>query len=250
MPRGLAWPREASAVCFVLASSPLRVLSQKRRWRKPISLLHCAVSRWPSAGVQCCASCVFVLEHFVCEGAVRHMFLAPSASCPGTGMEDVMTVSSNEACISVASDGNGPAMEEEEDPSSQATFMEIYSPPRVARHVESRGFSSAGSFDIITGCDLLAWTGRSKVMRTLASRRPLFLVSSPPCTMYSELMRLWNKKKMKRAVRIHRQREADLMPDFGMGACEIQHNAGRFWVHEHPWRASSWKRGSVPRLLS
>ena len=114
---------------------------------------------------------------------------------------------------------------------SKAHFMEIYSPARVSRHVERRGLVSAGSYDLLTECDMLTWHGRAKVLRNVLQLRPLMLVSSPPCTMFSELMRLWNL----------RQREAMTLLDFGMEVCEIQDSAGRFWVHEHPHRASSWR---------
>ena len=126
-------------------------------------------------------------------------------------------------------------------PRSKAHFMEIYSPARVSRHVERRGLVSAGSYDLLTECDMLTWQGRAKVLRNVLQLRPLMLVSSPPCTMFSELMRLWNLKKMKYEVRKLRQREAMTLLDFGMEVCEIQDSAGRFWVHEHPHRASSWR---------
>ena len=134
----------------------------------------------------------------------------------------------------------------EDMPEPAKTFVEIFSPPRVAPHAEARGLTSVGSFDIVTGCDLLTWSGRAQVLNVLNDKSPLFMVSSPPCTMYSELMRLWNLKKMEYETRKLRQHEADILLTFGMESCRLQHERRRFWVHEHPHRASSWKTQVAP----
>ncbi|CAE7353637.1 unnamed protein product [Symbiodinium sp. CCMP2592] len=126
--------------------------------------------------------------------------------------------------------------------------MEIFSPPRVALRLPA-GLTSAGSFDIITGSDLLTWQGQHTVLEALRTFRPRMLVSSPPCTMYSDLQRLWNFKKMKAKLRRARMKKANTLLDFGMTVCTVQGNAGRFWVHEHPNRASSWKRRTVRKLM-
>ena len=155
----------------------------------------------------------------------------------------------DDSVMSVSSDSDGQDdLVLVEDQQSPAGFMEIFSPPRVALHVVPRGMTSGGSFDIITGCDILTWYGREQVLRALTASKPLFLVSSPPCTMYSELMRVWNLKKMKASTRRQRQKDAQIMLDFSMNVCELQGRAGRFWVHEHPVRASSWKQKTVPEL--
>lgn len=120
-------------------------------------------------------------------------------------------------------------------------FMEVYSPFRVAAAIHKMGMTSAGSLDLLGGCDLLTTDGRLTALSILTYRRPLFLMVSPPCTMYSELTRLWNAKKMRWEDRVIRQRDADLMLKFAMELCRLQGQAGRFWCHEHPHRASSWK---------
>ena len=119
--------------------------------------------------------------------------------------------------------------------------MEIYSPFRVAASIHKMGMASAASLDVINGCDLLTTDGRMIALALLAERRPMFLMTSPPCTMYSELTRLWNAAKMSWEVRALRQRDADHMLKFGLEMCRIQGKAGRLWCHEHPHRASSWK---------
>ena len=126
-------------------------------------------------------------------------------------------------------------------------FMEIYSPVRVAAAVQRAGLVSAGSFDITNGCDLLTVEGRGQVLRALETERPIFLMSSPPCTMYSELMRVFNIRKMCVEDWLSKQENADDMLTFGMRACYFQQSFGRFYAHEHPQRASSWSLPCVPR---
>ena len=125
-------------------------------------------------------------------------------------------------------------------------FMEIFSPVRVARHIWRMNLDSCGSFDLIDGFDFRFWSDRARCRSTQDKHRPLFLMSSPPCTMYSELMRLWNLHKMQPEVRQLRQDEADLLLSFGMSMCWRQHIAKRFWAHEHPWKASSWAQPCAP----
>ena len=122
-----------------------------------------------------------------------------------------------------------------------ADFMEVYSPLRVAVAIMRLGMSSGGSFDLLNGCDLLSTQGRAMVLRALEHQKPLMVMVSPPCTMYSELMRLWNLKKMAYEVRKLREQEAYLMVRFAFQLCRIQDDAGRFFCFEHPHRASSWK---------
>lgn len=120
-------------------------------------------------------------------------------------------------------------------------IMELYSPFRVAASIHRLGMRSAASLDVLTGCDLLSAEGRMEALALLTQKRPLFLMCSPPCTMYSELTRMWNAKKMTYEQRALRQREADSMLKFAMEMCRLQGQAGRFWCHEHPHKASSWK---------
>ncbi len=42
--------------------------------------------------------------------------------------------------------------------------------------------------------------------------------------------------------------EARLHVDFVMEICKRQHRAGRYFLHEHPWQASSWRLDSVSEV--
>ena len=84
------------------------------------------------------------------------------------------------------------------------------------------------------------WSVRADVRAIHNREKPLFLMSSPPCTMFSELTRLWNLKKMEAAVREQRMAEAEQLLSFGISRCMVQYIQGHWFGHEHPWRASSW----------
>ena len=84
------------------------------------------------------------------------------------------------------------------------------------------------------------WSVRADVRAIHNREKPLFLMSSPPCTMFSELTRLWNLKKMEAAVREQRMAEAEQLLSFGISRCMVQYIRGHWFGHEHPWRASSW----------
>ena len=87
------------------------------------------------------------------------------------------------------SDSPGPDDEDDDDSDSRGNlkifkfhFMEIFSPVRVARHIWGMNLSSCGSFDIIDGVDFRSWSDRAQIRAIQAKHRPLFLMSSPPCS--------------------------------------------------------------------
>lgn len=132
----------------------------------------------------------------------------------------------------------------EADQAEQHHFMEFYSPPRVAVALRRAGFRAQYSFDIMTGYDFLEFQGRARALRLYETHDPFFTMLSPPCTMYS-LMQNLNLAKMQPHVRKKRWVEAHCMLDFAMHIAKRQVQSGRFFCHEHPVGASSWKRRSV-----
>ena len=50
-------------------------------------------------------------------------------------------------------------------------FMEIFSPFRVAAAIHRLGMRSAGSLDILTGCDLLTVDGRYMALSIMAQKK-------------------------------------------------------------------------------
>ena len=133
----------------------------------------------------------------------------------------------------------------------QLDFMEVFSPPRVFFPVIRRGLLAEVqcSMDLTKGFDFLTVESRAACLQALKEKKPRWVNVSPPCTMYSPLQQLFNLKKMSESQKRARFQEADNLLDFGMHLCRIQSAAGRYFLFEHPARASSWERPSVKQAL-
>ncbi len=103
------------------------------------------------------------------------------------------------------------------------------------------------SFDITTGVDLLEVEGRATVWAHLEHHMPRVLVTSAPCTMFSGVMRT-NLNRMDPATTATRWEQTNVLLDFSMERCRYQFDHGRFFLHENPLTASSWRRPSVMAL--
>ena len=119
----------------------------------------------------------------------------------------------------------------------------------VSATASRRGLGSC-PFDLKDGKDLSQLEMRIEVFRVIEQRRPKLLVTSPPCTMYSKLQRLWNIKKMSPEEYTRRKAIADEYLWFAHTCNKIQHNAGRSFAHEHPAGASSWKEDSTQAVVT
>ena len=128
--------------------------------------------------------------------------------------------------------------------------MEIFSPPRVVPYAQRLGLRATTSLDLLTGCDILTFQGRSMALTALSQQRPRLVILSPPCTMYSALQHMWNLSKMPAAVREEKLKEAKTFLRFAMHIAETQRAAGRWFLFEHPQRASSWADESVVTMAA
>ena len=77
-------------------------------------------------------------------------------------------------------------------------------------------------------------------MHLLKVRRIKVVVLSPPCTMFSQIMRI-NSKKMKPEDLKCRWNEAMTFIHFTVQVLEYILSIGGFFVFEHPAGASSWQ---------
>ena len=79
---------------------------------------------------------------------------------------------------------------------AQDDIAEIFSPPRLTSWGTRSGLLRGNlAVDLETGWDLSCPTVRSQLFRVLAARRPRVLFFAPPCTWFSPLTRMWNKKR-------------------------------------------------------
>ena len=134
------------------------------------------------------------------------------------------------------------------DGTQPADVLEVFG--RTVSAIASRRGLSSCPFDLKVGKDLSQLETRSEVFRAIEQRRPKLLVTSPPCTMYSRLQRLWNIKKMSPEEYNRRKAIADEYLQFSHTCNKVQHNAGRSFAHEHPAGASSWTEGSTQAVVT
>ena len=76
---------------------------------------------------------------------------------------------------------------------------------------------------------------------------PYCLIGSPPCTMFSILQ---NGNKWRHTEKDWQRKldEAEVHIKFCLSLYEIQRRAGRYYLHEHPRSATSWKLKSMGRF--
>ena len=129
-----------------------------------------------------------------------------------------------------------------EDWSVQTMAVEFYSVPRV---LEQTGQHPCLSFDILTGWDFDRTNVKALSLRLLRQVDVRFLCLSPPCTMFSELMRLFNEHRMDPAVWESRWKQAVGYIEHSMDAAQIQIQKKNFFMYEHPWKARSWSLAAV-----
>ena len=136
------------------------------------------------------------------------------------------------------------------DNDSRDDFIEVFSPSRIVPHVRRRGMRASISMDIKYGNNFLMFEDRVAAFATIATRKPLMVSICPPCTMYSPLQRMWNLPHMSEETKTERFKESDTLLEFAMVLAKVQYQGGRFFVFEHPERASSWKNKKVEVVAS
>ena len=119
------------------------------------------------------------------------------------------------------------------------SVSEMYSPPRVAPRACRFGFSQGASMDLTTTdengipWDFTCPDRRKAALAYIKQHRPLLIVGSPMCRMFSQMMRV-NRKKM---GELRYRRELRAAVDhviFMLQVYELQMQEGRYFVHEHP----------------
>ena len=141
-----------------------------------------------------------------------------------------------------------------------ADIVEVYSQPRIAQ--EATMFAKDGlklnpgwSLDLTrtnpgTGkpWNLADPATQAQVRRMVVEDKPLFVVGSPPCTAFSIMQ---NISRAKRDPKIVEKELEDGRRHLKICTqlCLIQLQSGRFFVHEHPVGATSWKEPCMTELM-
>ena len=130
-------------------------------------------------------------------------------------------------------------------------ITEIYSPERVVKACLKQNLVPGSSMDLTSGWDFSKKEHREAAVRQISKEKPTLLIGSPPCTFFSILQNLnleirndaWKEK-------FHVNLEAAKEHvRFCIRLYRLQRNAGRYFLHEHPRTATSWKMEEVQELL-
>ena len=135
-------------------------------------------------------------------------------------------------------------------------ISEVYSPPRVAKLASKVQLTPGFSIDIREvdpddgqPWDLNVQSKRTKLRNRVINERPLLLVGCPPCTVFSSLF--WtNVSRMNPQDVRDKIREGLRHLLFCIELYKIQIQGGRYFLHEHPWGAWSWKVPALTQLMS
>ena len=124
--------------------------------------------------------------------------------------------------------------------------VEVYSPPRVSKTAEKHGLKAGEAMDLLTGWDFTLERHRRAAIDYVNRVKPLLIIGSPECTMFSSLQNLnkknWSKIEEEKLV------EAKRHIKFVVELYKIQVKEGRYFLHEHPAGASSWALDDIKDL--
>eukprot|EP00973_Karenia_brevis_P004900 675185-Karenia_brevis.AAC.1 len=133
-------------------------------------------------------------------------------------------------------------------------ISEVYSPPRIAPVAYAAGMSKGWSLDLTTSDDQgRPWNFddpqcRLRAKDLVRKTKPLLLVGSPMCTWFSTLMNLNFPKMDPTVVAQNLDRAIDHLKST-LELYQIQLDGGRYFLHEHPAGASSWKLPEMVQFM-
>ena len=73
--------------------------------------------------------------------------------------------------------------------------MDVFSVPRISKHANRFGLTSAGAFDLQLGHDFLKESDGKLVMQHIKQNKPQLVIAQLPCEMFS-VMRNISKRKV------------------------------------------------------
>ena len=131
-----------------------------------------------------------------------------------------------------------------------AGIGEVYSPPRIAPVGARRGLGPGWSLDLTTkdeqgrpwDFDDPACRRRAKVL--IETTKPTMLIGSPMCTWFSNLRAMFTRNMTKEKIEENLEK-ARMHLQFTFELYDMQVKAGRYFLHEHPFAASSWQEKCV-----
>ena len=133
-------------------------------------------------------------------------------------------------------------------------MCEVFSVPRISDKAKELKLKGGWSLDCKAVCgvtgrkwDCLRPEDREWARKLVRRDKPKCLVLSPPCTLFSQLQHLSpNGLPWRRCPK--EWKDALVMLEFAVELCEMQRDAGRGFLFEHPQTASSWGQVCLQRL--
>ena len=123
---------------------------------------------------------------------------------------------------------------------SRMDVAEVYSPPRVAAMAARMGLRQGWSFNLTET--------RNRAVRRVLTDRPLVLVGSPMCWPFSAMNSI-NYSRMDPTEVAQRIEHGRKHFQFCAKLYRMQVEGGRYFLHEHPQAATSWREPCMQKLL-
>ena len=138
---------------------------------------------------------------------------------------------------------------------NEMDVAELYSPERVTATARKLGLNAGWSLDFTTTdengrpWDFECVHTKNKAVRKLLEDKPKLLIGSPMYIGFCSWTRM-DQHKMAAEVVQERLRKARAHLEFCMKLYAIQIHHGRYFLHECPQSATSWKEARVQRILN
>ena len=145
--------------------------------------------------------------------------------------------------------------------SKGADVAEVYLPPRIAEEAGLRKYGGqvlrpGWSLDLtmidpVSGSrwDFTKADMRERALKLVRESAPFLLIGSPPCTAFSQLQAINKGRRDPEVVRTEIETAKKHMK-FVLTLYHEQIMNGRYFLHEHPGGASSWKLEDVEKLVA
>eukprot|EP00435_Cladocopium_sp_Y103_P033240 s571_g8.t1 len=133
----------------------------------------------------------------------------------------------------------------------QVDVSELFSRPRLVPRCQFFDLIPGESFDMKDDeeLDLGAVNGRASVWKHIDLYDPRVFLLSPPCTLFSQLMKLWGRQAIGEEKYLTRLLTAKQLWEFACDIAKSQLGRGQYFVLEHPDGASSWEEDSAISLM-
>ena len=125
-------------------------------------------------------------------------------------------------------------------------LCEVFSPPRVGLEAPRFGLKPGEAMDLTTGWDSNREDHRRMAEEYVETEKPLVVIGSPPCVVFSQLQTLVPDSERKAAQLAEGVRHMEFM----VKLYRRQAECGRYFLHEHPAHASSWKEPCMIQLIA